>query len=214
MFEVLEQHSKLNKVSTNSLGSHRRQRGVTLVEMAMVIGIISLVILGSLLALESVTEQRRMTQAVQDIAMIRSAVSKFAAGGLVVYPGSGTGDTAISDTRNLADWGDLAGFLPGSLGIQTSGSTSATVSTGNPWSEDYVLSVPAAVGSGTAGSAKWTLTLNGVPTDLAPILVKQLDLNGALESTYDGGTGACDPVQSGGASVAGESVWVCVSYEE
>lgn len=207
---MFKQYSKLNEEPKYGIGAYLRQRGVTLVESAMVISIISLVIMGSLLALEAVTEQRRMTQAVQDIAMIRSAVSKFAAGGLVVYPPTGPADALVANTRNLGGWDDLAGFLPGSLGIQAASDTDLTIATGNPWSEDYEITLPPTTSAGT-GSARWTLTLNGIPSNLAPVLIKQLALNGA-SGTGSATTTSCNPADTG--DVATGVTWICVSYEE
>lgn len=199
---MFKRHSKIRTSRTDGTGVLRDLRGVTLIESAMVIGIISLVILGALLALETVTEQRRMTQTAQDIALIRSAVSKYTAGGLVTYPATVTG-------RNMADWDDISGFLPGSLGLLADGNATLTMATGNPWSEDYIIVVPTAA----TASAKWTLHIHGIPDGLAPILIKQLTLNGARFANMSGDTVTCDPTVTL-AAVAGGRAQVCVSYEE
>lgn len=192
----------------------RSHRGVTLVESAMVIGVISLVILGALLALESVTQQRRMTQAVTDAAMIRSAISRWAAGGLLSYPpvvtGSGTGAMTATAASDLTRWDQIGGFLPGALGLAAERDTDTLLENVNPWSSNYRFTIT------TGGSAIWTLNIEGVPDGLADLLGKQLLLNGgdaagtdATNNTTVGALSTCSP-----AGTAGDDKTVCVSYEE
>lgn len=188
-------------------------RGVTLVESALVIGIISLIILAALLALEAVTEQRRMTQVVTEVAVVRSALSKWAAGGPLIYPDVASGSERAPSSRNLRRFNQLSGFLPGHLGIAAAGANAFNLEGINPWSEDYDLSLTPFNDPGS----KWTITVHGVPRDLAPILVKQLELNGARIATFTGQTGVtpCAPATRGTpASDTENTVSVCASYEE
>lgn len=129
----------------------RLQRGVTLVEATLVIGILSLIILAALMMQETVVNQRRMTQAIADVGAIRSAVSL-----------SGL---------STPNWNQIAALLPGRLELIASESANRTLPKANPWGESYVLGFE-------SGSTNWTLNIAGVPDGLTGVLAKQLDLNG------------------------------------
>lgn len=197
------------------MGLKKLQRGVTLIESAMVISVISLIILAALLALEAVTEQRRLTQVVTDVANIRSAISKWAGGGMVVYPGEDDGAgglTARIIGADFEEWDQIAGLLPGHLGVIADGTETAILVRANPWSFDYSFVTQ------EAGGNVWCLGIQGVPSDLALVLIKQLLLNGAQNAGNARQSGICFPATgtpgftSGGT--AGTDVDIVARYEE
>ena len=182
----------------------------------MVIGIISLIILTALLALEAVTEQRRLTQAVTDVANIRSAMSKYATRGMLVYPPVDDGTGNFQPTaRDLRWWSQISGLLPGQLGIIAETTNRKTLERANPWSLDYTF------GLQVEGGSIWCLGIQGVPKDLALVLVKQLLLNGAQSawiSRNPANPGSCAPASQGppgfSSTAVGDTSDIFARYEE
>ena len=154
-----------------------QQRGITLVEAALVVSIVSLIILAALLALNTVTEQRRVTQATNDVANIRSAVSKWAAGGLLYYGNVVlTGTATTPSSQNLANFDQIAYFLPDPL--RAKAGSNPTLEAANPWQGNYIY-VPA----NSTLPRRWKLTITEVPETLTDALDKQLTANGATDVT-------------------------------
>lgn len=153
-----------------------QQRGITLVEAALVVSIVSLIILAALLALNTVTEQRRVTQATNDVANIRSAVSKWAAGGLLFYAPTGPSTAPVANVQTLKNFKQVAYFLPDPL--RNKAASNPTLKDANPWQGNYIY------GEATSGSPRrWRLTITDVPTTLTDALDKQLTANGATDVT-------------------------------
>ena len=149
-----------------------RQRGITLVEAALVVSIVSLIILAALLALNTVTEQRRVTQATNDVANIRSAVSKWAAGGLLYYQPNVTGTLTTGNDQTLENFDQIAYFLPDPL--RAKAQSNSTLANANPWQGDYVYQ-----SANTTSPRRWKLSISDVPDTLQDALKKQLEANGA-----------------------------------
>lgn len=149
-----------------------RQRGITLVEAALVVSIVSLIILAALLALNTVTEQRRVTQATNDVANIRSAVSKWAAGGLLYYGNVVVTTVTSASTQTLENFDQIAYFLPDPL--RTKATATPTLVAANPWQGNYVYAAAT-----LALPRQWKLTITKVPVTLTDALDKQLTANGA-----------------------------------
>ena len=153
-----------------------QQRGITLVEAALVVSIVSLIILAALLALNTVTEQRRVTQATNDVANIRSAVSKWAAGGLLFYAPSVTSTSTTANEQTLKNFDQIAYFLPDPL--RNKAAANPTLQDANPWQGNYIYSE-----ANTASPRRWKITITDVPTTLTDALDKQLTANGATDVT-------------------------------
>lgn len=218
---VLGQRFKARASHTHDVAAVRRMRGLTLIESAVVIGILSIVVLGVLLTFETVTEQRRVTEVVQDVSSMRAAVSRFATEGLVVYDGGFDADDPADrnsytvSMRSLQRWDQLAGFLPGTLGTLAGATGGPAMIRSNPWGGTYSLIMPNSSGPNVA-SAKWAIRVDGVPDDLAPAISKQLLLSGATAAAYGvtTSTRGCGPDTDTAGAVGGGLTWVCVSFEE
>ncbi len=174
------------KMQQSSAKRPTRQRGITLVEAALVVSIVSLIILAALLALNTVTEQRRVTQATNDIANIRSAVSKWAAGGLLWYD-TVVGTLTTTSTQSLKSFEQIAYFLPDPL--RQKATNNPTLPDANPWQGHYVY-LPAT----STNPRKWNLTITDVPETLTDALEKQLVANGAVSVTTGTAAAGVAPV--------------------
>ena len=158
-----------------------RQRGITLVEAALVVSIVSLIILAALLALNTVTEQRRVTQATNDVATIRSAVAKWAAGGLLYYQPSVSGTVTTGSDQTLDKFKQIAYFLPEP--IRGKAESNSVLANANPWQGDYVY-----ITATTASPRRWKLSISDVSQELHAALKKQLEANGAESVDTPAGT--------------------------
>ena len=165
------------------------QRGVTLIESALVISIIALLVLASLLALNALMEQRRLTQTVSDIVAIRSAVTKWCAGGPILVVDYSTGQPVPDESRTLRNFAQLAGFLPDPLETLAQKNMTLTLLHATPWDGAYHILTPEfdreQARDGTLILHRdvrpriWTLTVTDIPGDLLEPLANQLRNTGA-----------------------------------
>ncbi len=164
------------------------QRGVTLIESALVVSIIALIVLASLIALNALMEQRRLTQTVSDIVSIRSAVTKWCAGGPVLVVDYSSGRPVLDIDRTLTSFSQLAGFLPDPLEILAQKNTTLRLAHANPWGGNYIIFPPlfatdntplGPVLSAQVQPRVWSLTVTNIPGDLLEPLANQLRNTGA-----------------------------------
>ncbi len=130
----------------------KEQKGLTLLEVGIVIAVFALIIIGVLTAVAVVNASSRNTQVVSDLGNIRSAIVKWSAGGPVFIPArtvpsftTAGGGMADMIGRELMGWNQFAGFLPGPL--QAVGAltlTGPTLDSANPWGGHYQLIVSSA----------------------------------------------------------------------
>lgn len=188
-------------------GNSASQKGLTLIELALVVGIFALIILASLIALNALMEQRRVTQAVTDIASIRSAVTKWSAGGPVTIIKYVSGEPTVDTERTLRRWSQLAGFLPEPLERLAEKQQTLRIEAASPWGSFYqinILPVLAVAGRCLPGTGLgigtppcqinpnqgkrvivgnpriWAMTVDVPPKDLAEPLGNALRNSGAL----------------------------------
>jgi len=110
-----------------------RCRGVTLIELSFVIGLIAIIVVAALAVYNAARSSQDLTTAVSDVSAIRTAVSNWASNEPIFRDAN---QTVVPSTKleNLAQIGRL---LPGKLRERaTSGLTLPGV---NPWQGDYRL---------------------------------------------------------------------------
>lgn len=179
-------HSSMLPAPSRSTRNARagRQRGVTLIESALVISIIALIILAALLALQTWMAQERITQAVTDVTVIRSAVTRWTGGGFVTYPNpsapviNGEPNPVKDPERSLTRWNQIGGLLPEPLRtLARQNGITTTLSRANPWDGEYRLAT-----AGTSKPREWSLTVTKVPETYGEAFVNQLKAVGALRA--------------------------------
>ena len=168
------------------------QKGVTLIEVGLVLAIIVTVIVASVVTLGVILEQRRVSQAIVDIVSIQTAITKWTDGGLIYYGASltvegatpGTTETLTPDPRNLGKWSQISALLP--LPMQTLAENEGTLvlANANPWGESYEIKppVPPPPPAQAPPATQWTLVVHKVPLTESQILASQL-INGNVGGT-------------------------------
>lgn len=142
-----------------------RNKGVTLIELAFVIGIIAVILVAVLGIYNVVKRSQTLTDVTSDVAVIRQAVSTWASGGPITY----TANDIDRGFASLTGWDQLAGFLPGSLGQQArDGSVDGVLTAVNSWGCTYELEFY------EEDQYKWSLTVDEVPTDVLNTLASRL----------------------------------------
>ena len=144
-----------------------RNKGVTLIELAFVIGIIAIILVAVLGIYNVVKRSQTLTDVTSDVAMIRQAVSTWASGGPI------TRSQADQDRgfNSLTSWDQLAGLLPGSLGQQAGAAEDATELTAvNSWGCTYRL----VIDPSDTDRYKWSLQIEKIPTDVLNALATRL----------------------------------------
>ncbi len=149
-----------------------RCRGFTLVELAMVLGIIGLVALSALVAYKVVVAQHHSAKALADVTAVRAAVLKWAGGGPLAYPAT-TGGSANS--RTLQQWDSLAPHLPAHLKKLADGDSDLHLDGANPWSGRYAILPPT-----PSDPMHWELRIDEIPCALMEELEHQLS-----KTSYD-----------------------------
>ena len=111
-----------------------RCRGVTLIELAFVIGIIAVIVVAALAVYNAVRSSQDLTTAVADVSAIRTAVSNWAGNEPVFRdpPGQTTSNTPSTKLENLAQ---ISRLLPGKL--RQRASTGLELGGVNPWQGSY-----------------------------------------------------------------------------
>ena len=177
--------------------SPRRERGLTIIELALTISIVGLVVLGSLMVYETVVTQHKIATAVSDAAAVRAAVLRWAAGGPIAFPDvpRDGGDGTVPSPMNLDAWNDLAEYLPEHLRAQAETTTTKTLAAANPWNGNYVLT---SISPSTPN--RWALQIGKVPDDVCPAFSKKL---GRMTATV---TDDC--------TAAGDSHTTVVTFDE
>ena len=156
-----------------------RNKGVTLIELAFVIGIIAIVLVAVLGIYNIVKRSQTLTDVTSDVAVIRQAVSTWASGG----PITRTQQDLDRGFRSLTGWSQLSGFLPGSLGQQASTTQDGDVLTAvNSWGCTYDLQIDAQAND----RYKWSLEIDKIPTDVLNALATRLR-EGVIADEGEGG---------------------------
>ena len=157
----------LNRLHTarGARPSNGRNKGVTLIELAFVIGIIAVILVAVLGIYNVVKQSQTLTDVTSDVAVIRQAVSTWASGGPITY----SAQDIDRGFTSLTGWDQLAGFLPGSLGQQArEGGVDGVLTAVNSWGCTYELEFY------EDDQYKWSLTVDQVPTDVLNALATRL----------------------------------------
>ena len=142
-----------------------RNRGVTLIELAFVIGIIAVILVSVMGVYNIVQRNQTLSDVTTDVAVIRQAVSTWARGGPITYSATDINRGFTS----LTGWDQLAGFLPGSLGDEAREVGNETVLTAaNSWECTYELEFY------ESDRYRWSLRIDKLPTDVLNALANSL----------------------------------------
>ncbi len=163
------------------------QKGITLIEVGLVLAIVVTVIVASVVTLSVILEQRRVSQAIVDIVSIQTAVTKWADGGLIYYGASltvegatpGTLETLTPDPRNLNMWSQISALLPPPMRTLADNESTLILAKASPWGESYEIKppVPPPPPAQAPPATSWTLVVHKVPFAESQILASQL-ING------------------------------------
>ena len=147
------------------LGALSRCRGVTLIELSFVIGIIAIIVVAALAVYNAVRNSQDLTTAVSDVSAIRTAVSNWA-GNEPIFVTTNTGGNQTTNSR-LTNGLQLQRLLPGKLRDAArnpnagGGQNEVTLSQVNPWQGNY--SIMQAVNGLQATGATDAENLSGNP---------------------------------------------------
>lgn len=142
-----------------------RNKGVTLIELAFVIGIIAVILVGVMGVYNTVQRSQTLSDVTTDVAVIRQAVSTWARGGPITYSAADI-DRGFT---SLTDWGQLAGFLPGDLGeLARRGGDDRVLTAANSWECTYELEFY------EDDPYRWSLKIDRLPTDVMNALANSL----------------------------------------
>lgn len=190
----------------------RRVAGVTLIELAFVIGIIAIIVVAALAIFNTVRASQDRSTALQNISSIRSAIATWA----------GDRPLGMNTDAGLRDAGQLRPWLPGRLG--TSAQSGLSLNAANPWNGAYTIeqAPPGEQGAADAGGAhpyRYVLVITEVPSAEAQALCRQLEEGAALDSGGNRvinlgsrGTGGCTVGSSGDEQETGETQDIYVEY--
>lgn len=116
-----------------------RCRGVTLIELSFVIGIIAIIVVAALAVYNAVRNSQDLTTAVSDASAIRTAVSNWAGNEPIFATGGPANPTTITGTL-LTNGVQIHTLLPGKLREAARVAASDLVLRGvNPWQGDYEI---------------------------------------------------------------------------
>ncbi len=149
-------------------GRKERKAGLTLIEIGIVIAVFALILIGILTALGVANQSREMSGLSGDLSNIRSAITKWSAGGPVnITKNVGTATAPVFKNFGLSKFSQIAVLLPTPL-RGAADKASATLTGANPWGGNYVLT--------TSKTTPWkyTIQITDVDTDLIPIVTNQL----------------------------------------
>ena len=112
----------------NRQGALTRCRGVTLIELSFVIGIIAIIVVAALAVYNAVRSSQDLTTAVSDVSAIRTAVGNWA-GNEPIF-----GDPqSPNPPLELSNFSQIARLLPGKLRERAEGTSDLTLAGVNPW---------------------------------------------------------------------------------
>ena len=148
----------------------RNERGMTLIELALVIGVIAIIVVGGLAIFNAVRATQDRSTALANVGVIRSAVATWA-GDRPLDMALGTG---LQNGAQLQPW------LPGRLGT-TAVPENLILEKANPWDGDYRLE--ASTIGGNNEPYRFVLVITEVPNAEAQALCRQLEDGAALGTT-------------------------------
>lgn len=168
-----------------------RRRGITLIELGFVVGIIAIIVVGVLAIYNAVKRSQEVTEVVGQVAQIRQAVSNWAGGGsLKVETRTVNADGSISTTptRELQNFSQLSVFLAGTLKAEASNQQGLVIDNVNNWpGSTYTLAID------PANSNLWTIAITEVPLGAAEPLGDRLR-NSAEQVGQSVGAGSATPL--------------------
>lgn len=131
-----------------------RSRGVTLIELSFVIGIIAIIVVAALAVYNAVRNSQDLTTVVSDVSAIRTAVSNWAGNEPIFRVGSAQADPSVTELDNLEQ---LNRLLPGKL-RELARPQDRILEGANPWQGNYEVNQ----------QTDATVDLNGQPVAINP----------------------------------------------
>ena len=181
--------------------ARRRARGITLIELGFVVGIIAIIVVGVLAIYNAVKRSQEVTEVVGQVAQIRQAVSNWAGGGSLKVETrtvQGDGSVATSTTRELLNFSQIAVFLAGTLKAQASNQQGLIIENVNNWpGSTYTLAID------PANSNLWTITITQIPLGAAEPLGDRLR-NSAEQVGVAVGAGSATPLTEDSTQVVAQ----------
>ena len=154
----------------------RKTGGVTLIEVAFVIGIIAIIVVAALAIFNTVRASQDRSTALQNVSSIRSAVATWAGDKPLDFGEAG----GLQRVEQLQPW------LPGRLGVDGGASggtgTALVLAAANPWDGDYSIGASAGREGGTKHPYRFNLAITKVPRSEAEALCRQLEAGAAISS--------------------------------
>ena len=168
-----------------------RRRGITLIELGFVVGIIAIIVVGVLAIYNAVKRSQEVTEVVGQVAQIRQAVSNWAGGGSLKVETrqvNADGSVSTSTTRELQNFSQLSVFLAGTLKAEASNQQGLVIDNVNNWpGSTYTLAID------PANSNLWTIAITEVPLGAAEPLGDRLR-NSAEQVGQAVGSGSATPL--------------------
>ena len=168
-----------------------RRRGITLIELGFVVGIIAIIVVGVLAIYNAVKRSQEVTEVVGQVAQIRQAVSNWAGGGSLKVETrlvNSDGSVTTSTTRELQNFSQLSVFLAGTLKAEASNQQGLVIDNVNNWpGSTYTLAID------PANSNLWTIAITEVPLGAAEPLGDRLR-NSAEQVGQAVGSGSATPL--------------------
>lgn len=168
-----------------------RRRGITLIELGFVVGIIAIIVVGVLAIYNAVKRSQEVTEVVGQVAQIRQAVSNWAGGGSLKVETrlvNADGSVTTSTTRELQNFSQLSVFLAGTLKAEASNQQGLVIDNVNNWpGSTYTLAID------PANSNLWTIAITEVPLGAAEPLGDRLR-NSAEQVGQAVGSGSATPL--------------------
>ncbi|MXY15329.1 MAG: hypothetical protein F4Y53_06610 [Proteobacteria bacterium] len=183
---MMEERPIVNDAATTGKG---KQKGFTLIESAIVIGLFTLIIISILVAMDLVMKQRRFNQVVTDITVIRSAVTQWSGGRPLVYPQIRVPAPPprrfdlIPDPRTLAHWNQISYFLQEPMSMKARREATLDLKVVNPWDGNYTIEVS---DNSENNPRFWTLVISQVPASAATVLINHINSTGVAIANIQG----------------------------
>ena len=190
-------------------GVERSARGVTLIEMLFVIGIIAIIVVAALAIFNTVRASQDRSTALQQVSSIRSAIATWAGDKPLDFGETG----GLQRVEQLQPW--LPGRLSGNPDAQST-TTMLDLGSANPWDGTYEIG-PSAGTTGTNHPYRFNLAVRKVPASEAEALCRQLEDGAAINAdgakliqlTAD--TQVADPVPSTSTDAGTDPAPACAS---